>query len=263
MKRDAIHDALSSDPAVRATLAALRRRIRGYVWIEAAAAAVAWLGVGVLGQPGGRIGSSSRRPPSASLMLAAAAIATAVRPDPADRPLRLRAAGRQQRGHRAGAAIPAAQRQPADGRGAGRPPAGGGGLQSRHAGPHLRARRPAGSRASNWPACSTPCRCGGAWPRPCCCRRRSWSSRVAQTDALDIWARRTLALSDEIWPRKTQLTAMPWAGSSCWLQSGPVKVASGADLEVIVRGRHRQARWLPDRVEIRYRGEDGAAIAPR
>ena len=44
MKQDPIHDALSSTPAVRATLAALRLRIRAYVWIEALAVAVAWLG---------------------------------------------------------------------------------------------------------------------------------------------------------------------------------------------------------------------------
>ena len=42
----------------------------------------------------------------------------------------------------------------------------------------------------------------------------------------------------------------------------PVKVAGGADLEVIVRADTTRKHVAPDRVEIRYRGEDGAH-APR
>ena len=77
MKRDAIHDALSLNPAVRATLAALRRRIRAYVWIEALAAAAAWLGAAFWAS---LAADWFFEPPAfvRAVILAAAAIATAV-----------------------------------------------------------------------------------------------------------------------------------------------------------------------------------------
>ena len=79
-----------------------------------------------------------------------------------------------------------------------------------------------------------------------------------QTMALDIWARRTFALSADLWPRRTQLTAYAVGRVKLLaFQSDPVKVARGADLEVIVRA-DTSKHVAPERVEVRYSGDDGA-----
>ncbi|GAG03081.1 unnamed protein product, partial [marine sediment metagenome] len=67
--------------------------------------------------------------------------------------------------------------------------------------------------------------------------------------ALEIWARRSLAFSEELWPRRTKLAVRGFA-------DGVVKVARGADLEVIATA---DTRWplVPQVVEVRYRTESG------
>ena len=83
---------------------------------------------------------------------------------------------------------------------------------------------------------------------------------LAETGSMGRWARRTFAMSDELWPRKTHLSVWRHGAGGAELvdfQSGPVKVAGGADLEVVVRA-DTSKHLVPDRVEVRYRSEDGA-----
>ncbi|MGO8691694.1 MAG: hypothetical protein ACLQLG_18900, partial [Thermoguttaceae bacterium] len=256
MKRDAIHDALSSNPAVRATLAALRRRIRAYVWIEAAAAAVAWLGVIFWAS---LAADWFFEPPASvrAVMLAAAAIATAV--------VLIRLIGRcavLPLGDRNVAAVlerrfpllndglltavVLAERRPEE--------AGFNPDMLAHTCAET-ARRVEGLKLS-------------AVFNPVPLRRMLAAALLLsaaivvfariQSIALDIWARRTFALSADLWPRRTQLTAYAVGRVKLLaFQSDPVKVARGADLEVVVRA-DTSKHVAPERVEIRYRGEDGA-----
>ena len=64
-----------------------------------------------------------------------------------------------------------------------------------------------------------------------------------------VWARRALALSNEPWPRMTELTVVDFA-------DGVRKVARGADLEVVVRANTHKLR-VPRTVEVRYSIEGG------
>jgi hypothetical protein len=74
-----------------------------------------------------------------------------------------------------------------------------------------------------------------------------WFSLVA-SDALGVWARRMLLLSDELWPRRTELVVQGF-------ENGSRKVARGADLDVVALGS--TAKVVPDVVEIRYRTAAG------
>jgi hypothetical protein len=64
-----------------------------------------------------------------------------------------------------------------------------------------------------------------------------------------IWARRTLAMSNDPWPRTTHLEVVGF-------DNGVKKVARGADLEVLVRADTHMPQ-VPEAVEIRYRTEGG------
>jgi hypothetical protein len=64
-----------------------------------------------------------------------------------------------------------------------------------------------------------------------------------------IWARRDLMLSPELWPRKTALAVEGFS-------NGVAKVARGADLAVIAKAD--TAGVVPGVVEVRYRTEEGA-----
>ncbi len=69
-------------------------------------------------------------------------------------------------------------------------------------------------------------------------------------EALGTWARRSLLLSAELWPRKTRLLVDGFEG-------GARKVARGADFELIAKA---DTRWpvVPQVVQVRYRTEGGA-----
>lgn len=69
-------------------------------------------------------------------------------------------------------------------------------------------------------------------------------------EAMGIWARRSLLLSEELWPRKTHLIIEGF-------DDGVRKVARGADLEILVKARG-DSLVIPQKVEIRYRTEGGA-----
>ncbi len=68
-------------------------------------------------------------------------------------------------------------------------------------------------------------------------------------DAFGVWARRNLALSDELWPRRTRLEMVGF-------DRGVRKVARGADLEVVARADARMPH-IPDVVEVRYQTAGG------
>jgi hypothetical protein len=69
-------------------------------------------------------------------------------------------------------------------------------------------------------------------------------------DAFGVWARRTLAMSSDLWPRNTRLEVVGFDAGV------PKKVARGSDLEVVVRADTTMPR-VPEVVEIRYRIEGG------
>ena len=75
---------------------------------------------------------------------------------------------------------------------------------------------------------------------------------AARPDEFGVWARRALFLSEEIWPRKTQLSLEGF-------EDGRAKVARGADLEVIALA-DLNSRLVPKSVEVRYRTEDGGGL---
>lgn len=72
---------------------------------------------------------------------------------------------------------------------------------------------------------------------------------MAAPAAMGVWARRTLSLTDELWPRRTRLSVPDF-------ENGPVKVASGGDLEVLVRA-DRNMPLVPETVNVRYWTADG------
>lgn len=69
-------------------------------------------------------------------------------------------------------------------------------------------------------------------------------------NALGVWARRTLLLSADLWPRQTRLVLEGFA-------DGRVKVARGADFEVVAKADLAKPQ-VPQTVEIRYRTDAGA-----
>jgi hypothetical protein len=67
-----------------------------------------------------------------------------------------------------------------------------------------------------------------------------------------IWLRRNVMLSNELWPRRTRLVVDGFA-------NGWVKVARGDDLVVVAKADLHKP-WVPAKVEIRYRSEDGGRL---
>ena len=64
--------------------------------------------------------------------------------------------------------------------------------------------------------------------------------------ALGTWARRNLLLSDELWPRKTRLMVAGFG------EDHRIKLARGADFDLLVRAEAGAEREVPELVEIRY-----------
>lgn len=71
---------------------------------------------------------------------------------------------------------------------------------------------------------------------------------VVATHELGVFARRTIFLSGELWPRRTRLEIEGFPG-------GSVKVARGADLDVLVKAD--TAMLVPNVVQVRYRSAEG------
>jgi hypothetical protein len=69
-------------------------------------------------------------------------------------------------------------------------------------------------------------------------------------DSCGVWARRTLALSNELWPRNARIEVDGF-------EDGVHKIARGADLEVIARADMTMP-LVPQAVEVRYRTEGGS-----
>lgn len=67
-------------------------------------------------------------------------------------------------------------------------------------------------------------------------------------DAFGVWARRNLLLSQELWPRRTDIVVEGF-------RDGVAKVARGADFPLVVRAD--AAKLIPEIVQIRYRTDEG------
>jgi hypothetical protein len=75
---------------------------------------------------------------------------------------------------------------------------------------------------------------------------------VFAPQAVAVWARRSLLLSDELWPRTTRLTVEGFD------QLGNIKIARGSDWQLAVKADAAVGRNIPEIVEVRYRTSDGA-----
>ncbi len=71
-------------------------------------------------------------------------------------------------------------------------------------------------------------------------------------EAMGIWTQRSLLLEDRLWPRKTRLVVEGFEG-------GATKVARGDDLEVIAKADLSKP-LVPKVVEVRYRTDGGARL---
>jgi hypothetical protein len=75
---------------------------------------------------------------------------------------------------------------------------------------------------------------------------------AAAPAALGTWARRSLLLSDELWPRRTHLVVEGFDDES------RVKIARGSDWELAVQADAAPGREIPEIVEVRYSTIEGA-----
>ena len=71
------------------------------------------------------------------------------------------------------------------------------------------------------------------------------------TGAFGVWANRVLALSSELWPRYTKIVVDGFD------ENGLRKVARGSDVEIVAKADTRIPWRVPEKVEIRYRTEEG------
>jgi len=71
-------------------------------------------------------------------------------------------------------------------------------------------------------------------------------------EAFGVWARRSLLFSSELWPRKTRLVVEGFA-------DGRAKVARGTDLTVVAKADLRMP-LVPNVVHVRYRTEGGSRL---
>lgn len=77
---------------------------------------------------------------------------------------------------------------------------------------------------------------------------------VAARDAFGLWVRRSLLLSNELWPRKTRLMVDRFDDQPS------LKVARGSDVDLSVKADAAPGRLVPDVVEVRYSSADGARV---
>lgn len=70
------------------------------------------------------------------------------------------------------------------------------------------------------------------------------------SNAMGVWARRSLLFSEELWPRQASLSIEGFDGST-------MKVARGTDIDIVVMA---DCSWplVPKTVEVRYRSEGGS-----
>jgi len=78
-----------------------------------------------------------------------------------------------------------------------------------------------------------------------------WVFAWLAPDALGTWTERSLLLTDTLWPRQTRLLVEGF-------EDGTRKVARGADLDVIVKA-DASMPVVPNVVEVRYQSDAGAA----
>lgn len=76
---------------------------------------------------------------------------------------------------------------------------------------------------------------------------------LTMPEAMSAWARRTLLLARDPWPRRTHLTVDGFPG-------GVVKVARGSDLEFTARVDTARSKVIPAVVQVRYRVEGGPKV---
>ncbi len=74
----------------------------------------------------------------------------------------------------------------------------------------------------------------------------------AAPEAAAVWARRNVLLSDELWPRQTHLSVDGFDAQ------GHSKIARGTDFQLIVKADAAVDRLIPDIVEVRYSTAEGA-----
>ena len=74
---------------------------------------------------------------------------------------------------------------------------------------------------------------------------------VAAPSALGTWARRSLLLSSELWPRSTHLSVDGFG------DTGRVKIARGSDWNLVVQADAALGRVVPEIVEVRYSTAEG------
>ncbi len=75
---------------------------------------------------------------------------------------------------------------------------------------------------------------------------------IAEPTALGTWARRSLLLSQELWPRRTHLAVEGFG------DDGRVKIARGGDWNLVVTADAALGREIPEIVEVRYSTVEGA-----
>ncbi len=75
---------------------------------------------------------------------------------------------------------------------------------------------------------------------------------LAASNAFGVWARRSLQLSDELWPRQTRLVVEGFD------EHRQAKIARGSDWSLLVKADAALGRAIPEIVEVRYTTSDGA-----
>ena len=237
-------------PAVRSTLAALRRRIRRYVWLQGLATAIAWLGIAFWGS----LGIDRLLEPPVPVRTAILGVAGLGLAWIFFRLILRRAFARLTNRHMA---MLLERRFPQFGESL---------LtaveltdRADDLGPHSRQMLAQTCREAAEPIGDV--RLGQVF-NPVPLRRSTlaalllgasvWAFGWLAPEAFGIWTERSLLLEDRLWPRNTRLIVEGFEG-------GVAKVARGDDLEVIAKADLSKP-LVPKVVEVRYRTEGGARL---
>jgi len=237
-------------PAVRSALAALRRRIRRYVWLEGLATAIAWLGVAFWGS----LAIDRLLEPPVPVRIAVLGVAGLGLAWVFFRLILRRAFARLTDRHMAmllerqfpqfdESLLTAVE------------------LTDRSEDLRPDSRRMLAQTCRESAASIGDVRLGQVF-NPVPLRRSAlaalllgasvWAFGWLAPEAFGIWTERSLLLEDRLWPRKTRLFVEGFEG-------GVAKVARGDDLEVIAKADLSKP-WVPKVVEVRYRTEGGARL---